>query len=70
MYQSMQSLGLLWLVFDTGLSLTNSTHLGYLSSHWSVPVIVSNVELFLFFSMLHYNLETARINFFEINSIK
>ena len=38
-YQSMQSLGLLWLVFDTGLSATPlMCYLGYLASHWSVPV--------------------------------
>ena len=35
----MQSLDLLWLVFDTGLILTPLMgHLGNLSSHCSVPV--------------------------------
>ena len=36
----MQSLGLLWLVFDTGIGLTPLMgHLGYLSSHWSVSAL-------------------------------
>ena len=36
---SMESLGGLWLVFDTGLSVTPLIgHLGCLASHWSVPV--------------------------------
>ena len=35
----MKSLGFLGLVFDTGLSVTPLMgHLGYLASHWSVPV--------------------------------
>ena len=35
----MQSLGLLGLVFDTGLNLTPLMgHLGCLACHWSVPV--------------------------------
>ena len=35
----MQSLGLLGLVFDTGLGVTPlMCHLGYLASHWRVPV--------------------------------
>ena len=38
-YQSMQSLGLMWSVFDTGLIATPLMgYLGYLASHWSVPV--------------------------------
>ena len=37
---SMESLGVLWLVFDTGLSVTPLMgHLGCLASHWSVPVV-------------------------------
>ena len=47
----MQSLGLLWLVFDAGLSLTPLMgHLGYLSSHWSVPALqlqLTNMNNFL-----------------------
>ena len=36
---SMESLGVLWLVFDTGLSVTPLMgHLVCLASHWSVPV--------------------------------
>ena len=36
---SMESLGVLWLVFDTGLSVTPLMgYLGCLASQWSVPV--------------------------------
>ena len=38
-FYSMESLGVLWLVFDTGFSVTLLMgHLGCLASHWSVPV--------------------------------
>ena len=42
----MQSLGLLGLVFDTGLSITPLMgHLGCLATHWSVPVSMGLWEL-------------------------
>ena len=52
-YQSMQSLELLWLVFDTGLILTPLMgHLGNLSSHCSVPVCCGCERgLLLFYEM-------------------
>ena len=42
----MQSLGLLGLVFDTGLSVIPLMgHLGCLESHWSVPVGIDSTTL-------------------------
>ena len=36
---SLESLGVLWLMFDTGLGLAPLMgHLGCLASHWSLPV--------------------------------
>mgnify|MGYP001804206209 CR=1 FL=1 len=62
-YQSMQSLGLLWLVFDTGLSATSLIgHLGYLASHWSVQVAetvtarVTDVQSFFLHFLLWHGL--------------